>query len=63
MNYASETVAAAVARGLDAARDRAQPGDASKQPEDYARLGAALRVSAWRHLGENGPDSLPPRHG
>ena len=59
MTYDRNAVAAAVARGLGAARDRAQPGDAGKQSEDYARLGEALRVSAWRHLGENDPDSLP----
>ena len=60
MTYSNETIAAAIARGLAAARDPAQPGDADQQPANYALLGEAFRQSAWRHLSENGDDSLPP---
>ena len=59
MTYDQNAVAAAVARGLDAARDRAQPGDADKRPANYTRLGESFRRSAWRHLGEDNDDSLP----
>ncbi len=59
MNHAPEVIAAAVARGLDAARDRAQPDDADKQPENYTRLGEAFRRSAWQHLVEDNDDGLP----
>ncbi len=58
MNPSPETVAAAIARGLASARDPAQPGDADKQPANYALLGEAFRQSAWQHLSENGDDSL-----
>ncbi len=59
MTYDRNTVAAAVARGLSAARDHAQPDDAGKEPENYARWAEAFRRSAWRHLDEDDIDSLP----
>ena len=59
MNYDPVDIAAAVARGLAAARDRAQPDDAGKEPENYARWAEAFRRSAWRHLAEDDVDSLP----
>ena len=59
MTYDHNAVAAAVARGLDAARDRAQPGDAGKEPENYARWAEAFRRGAWRHLAEDDVDSRP----
>ena len=59
MTHDRNAVAAAVAHGLDAARDRPQTGDADKQPEIYTRLGEAFRRSAWQHLAENNDDSLP----
>ena len=59
MTYSNETIAAAIARGLAAARDPAQPGDADKQPVNYVILGEAFRRSAWQHLSENDDDSLP----
>ena len=59
MEYAPETIADAVARGLAAARDSAQPDDADKQPAHYARLGEAFRRSAWRHLADDNDDALP----
>ena len=59
MTYSDETITAAITRGLAAARDPAQPGDADQQPANYAILGEAFRQSAWQHLSENGYDSLP----
>ena len=59
MTYDRNAVAAAVARGLSAARDRAQTDDADKQPMNYTRLGEAFRRSAWQHLAEDDDDSLP----
>ena len=49
--YAAADIAAAVARAL--ARDPAQPDDAGRTAEKYARLGRDFGVGAWRHLGEN----------
>ena len=54
MIYPDETIAAAVARGLAAARDPRQPDDADRGPEKYARLGSDFRAGAWQHLLEDG---------
>ena len=51
MTYDSDAIAAAVARAL--ARDPAQPDDAGRTAEKYARLGRDFGVGAWRHLDEN----------
>ena len=52
--FADNDVAAAVARGLAAARDQAQPDDAGRTAEKYARLSSDFRASAWKHLREDG---------
>ena len=52
--YTDEAIAAAVARGLAAARDPAQPDDADRGPGKYARLGSDFRAGAWQHLLEDG---------
>ena len=54
MTFTDNDIAAAVARGLAAARDRAQPDDAGRAPEKYARLSGDFRAGAWRHLNEDG---------
>ena len=54
-------IAAAVARGLAAARDPAQPGDAGRSPQKYVQLSDDFRVSAWRHLEQDG--DLPQASG
>ena len=54
MTFADDDIAAAVARGLDAARDRAQPADVGRMPEKYASLSQDFRASAWKHLREDG---------
>ena len=54
MIYPDNDIAAAVARGLAAARDPAQPDDAGRTPEKYARLSHDFRASAWKHLREDG---------
>lgn len=54
MPLADSDIAVAVARGLDAARDRAQPGDAGRSPEKYASLSRDFRANAWKHLTEDG---------
>ena len=54
MTFAENDIAAAVARGLAAARDPAQPDDAGRTPEKYAQLSRDFRVSAWKHLREDG---------
>ncbi len=54
MIYPDETIAAAVARGLAAARDPRQPDDADRGPEKHARLGSDFRAGAWQHLLEDG---------
>ena len=52
--YNNDAIAAAVARGLAAARDRPQPEDAGRTPEKYASLSDDFRAGAWRHLREDG---------
>ena len=54
MTFAADEIAAAVARGLAAARDQAHPADAGRAPEKYARLSRDFRASAWKHLREEG---------
>ena len=54
MLYTDDDIAAAVARGLAAARDRAQPDDAVRTPEKYAQLSRDFRAGAWKHLQEDG---------
>ena len=54
MTYANADVAAAVARGLAAANDRARPADAGKSAAAYAGLSAHFRSGAWKHLNEDG---------
>ena len=54
MPFADADIAAAVARGLNAARDRAQPDDAGRTPGKYASLSRDFRGSAWKHLREDG---------
>ena len=54
MAYTDETIATAIARGLTAARDPSQPGDADRGPEKYARLGNDFRAGAWKHLLDDG---------
>ena len=51
MTYDSDAIAAAVARAL--ARDPAQPDDAGRTPDEYARLGRDFNADARRHLDEN----------
>ena len=46
--------AAAVARGLVAARDPGQPGDTGRTPAKYAQLSDDFRAGARRHLNEDG---------
>ncbi len=54
MVYTDETIAAAVAQGLAAARDPSQPDDADRAPDKYARLSDDFRAGAWKHLREDG---------
>ncbi len=54
MTFADGDIAAAVARGLAAARDLARPDDAGRTPEKYAQLSWDFRASAWKHLREDG---------
>ena len=54
MVYTDETIAAAVAKGLAAARDPSQPDDSDRGPENYARLSSDFRAGAWKHLREDG---------
>ena len=56
-----DKIAEAVTRGLAAARDPAQPGDAGRSPQKYARLSDDFRASAWRHLHQDG--DLPQASG
>lgn len=51
MTYDRDAIAAAVARAL--ARDPAQPDDAGRTPEQYARRGRDCNADARRHLDEN----------
>ena len=53
MVYTDETITAAVAQGLAAARDPSQPDDADRTPDKYVRLSDDYRASAWRHLRED----------
>ena len=52
--FADSDIADAVAWGLAAGRDPAQPGDAGRTAEKYAQLGYNFRASAWKHLLEDG---------
>lgn len=61
MAFGEREIAAAVARGLAAARDPAQPGDGSRSPAKYAQLSADFRASASRHLNIDG--DLPQASG
>ena len=54
MAYRNSDIAAAVARGLDAASDRARPDDAGRASEKYVDLSRDFRASAWKHLREDG---------
>ena len=54
MIYPDEAIAAAVARGLAAARDPAQPDDSGRSPEKYVQLSQDFRAGAWKHLREDG---------
>ena len=54
MLYTDDDIAAAVARGLNAARDPARPDDAGRTPEKYAQLSRDFRAGAWKHLREDG---------
>ena len=54
MPLADTDIAAAVAQGLAAARDRPQPADAGRTPEKYALLSRDFQGSAWKHLREDG---------
>ena len=51
MIYRDDDIAASVARAL--ARDPAQPDDAGRTPEQYARRGRDCNAGARRHLDEN----------
>ncbi len=53
MIHPDDAISAAVARGLAAARDPAQPDDAERSPEKYARLSQDFRAGAWKHLRED----------
>ena len=61
LTFADSDIADAVARGLAAGRDPAQPGDEGKSPVKYAQLSGDFRASAWRHLNEDG--DLPQASG
>lgn len=54
MAYLDADIAAAVARGLDAAGDRLRPDDDGRTPQKYADLSRDFRASAWKHLQEDG---------
>ena len=50
-SYPTPDTTAAVARALDAARDRPNPVfDAGCSPQKYARMAQNFRASAWEHL-------------
>ena len=59
--FSDDEIAAAVTRGLTVARDSGQSDDAGRSPEKYAQLSRDFRVSAWRHLNEDG--DLPQASG
>ena len=49
--YPAPDIDAAVARGLDAARDRPQPGpDSRRTAQKYAGMAQDFRAGAWEHL-------------
>ena len=49
--YPAPDIDAAVARGLDAARDRPQPHlDSRRTAQKYAGMAQEFRASAWEHL-------------
>ena len=49
--YPAPDIAAAIARALDAARDRAQPAlDGDRTAQKYAGMARDFRASAWEHL-------------
>ena len=51
--YPAPDIDAAVARGLDAARDRPQPGpDGHRTAQKYAGMAQEFRASAWEHLDQ-----------
>ena len=50
MIYSANDTAAAVRRGLAAARDRSHPDDAFRTPAKYARMSRDFRAGAWKHL-------------
>ena len=50
MIYFTDDTAAAVRRGLAAARDRSHPDDAGRSPAKYARMSRDFRAGAWKHL-------------
>ena len=54
LTFSDGDIADAVARGLAAARDPAQPADVGRTAEKYAQLGRDFRASAWKHLLEDG---------
>lgn len=54
MTFTNDDIAAAVARGLAASRDRAQPADAERTPEKYVCLSRDFRAGAWKHLRDDG---------
>ena len=52
-SYPAPDTDAAIARGLDAARDRPDPEfDADCSPQKYAGMGQDFRAGAWKHLDE-----------
>ena len=53
MTFSNADIAAAVARGLAAARNPAQPDDVGRTPEKYVQLSRDFRASAWKHLRED----------
>lgn len=54
MPFSDNDISGAVARGLAAARDRAQPDDPGRTPDKYASLSRDFRAGAWRHLRDDG---------
>ena len=51
--YPAPDIAAAVARGLAAARDRPQPDlDGNRSAQKYAGMARDFRVSTWEHLNK-----------
>lgn len=55
LTFSDSDVADAVARGLAAGRDPAQPAvDSGRSPGKYAQLSDDFRASAWRHLNDDG---------